>query len=182
MLLPPGRNGRMSIINIMNSFVYHKYMSRGEMLSIYIPDALTIAVYFTRLLTCLYLARAALIEFFSFLLKVLTGVTELRGRGRCESWAAEKSCKLQTMQKEVKCQLSVLTARNKQTIRGTPYSCLSLWNQSFGNIDADEVNCVTANLFHIFAFCHNQQPFHTKPVNVLLKLTDCFIQSCQYQD
>lgn len=79
----------MCIINIMNSSVYHKYMSRGEMLSVYIPDALTIAVYFTGLLKYLYLARAALIEFSSFLLKVLTGVTQLRGRGRCESWAAE---------------------------------------------------------------------------------------------
>lgn len=38
-------------------------MSRGEMLSIYILDALTIAVYFTCLLKCLYLARAALIDF-----------------------------------------------------------------------------------------------------------------------
>lgn len=71
MLLPPGRNGRMSIINIMNSSVYHKYMSRGEMLSIYVPDALTITVYFTRLLTCLYLARAALIEFFHFCWRLL---------------------------------------------------------------------------------------------------------------
>lgn len=71
MLLPPGRNGRMSIINIINSFVYHKYMSRGEMLSIYIPDALTVTVCFTRLLKCLYLVRAALIEFFSFLLRFL---------------------------------------------------------------------------------------------------------------
>lgn len=85
MLLPPGRNERMSIINIINSFVYHKYMSRGEMLPIYIPDALMIPVYSNRLLKCLYLARAVLIEFFIHLLKVLTDVIQLRGRGRCES-------------------------------------------------------------------------------------------------
>lgn len=84
----------------MNSFVCHKYMSRGEMLSIYIPDALTITVYFTHLLKYLYLARAALIEFSSFLLKVLTGVTQLRGRGRCESWAVEKSCKCKPCRKK----------------------------------------------------------------------------------
>lgn len=39
-------------------------MSRGEMLPIYIPDALMIPVYSNRLLKCLYLARAVLIEFF----------------------------------------------------------------------------------------------------------------------
>lgn len=99
---------------------------------------------------------------------------------------------MQTMQKEVKCQRSVLTARKQQTIRGTPYSCLAFWKQSFDKIDADGVNCVTANIlhentelllfshkmfFHIFPFYQNQQLFHIKLVNVLLKLTACFMQS-----
>lgn len=37
-------------------------------------------MYSTCLLKCFYLAGAALIESLSFLLKVLTGVTQLRGR------------------------------------------------------------------------------------------------------
>lgn len=173
----------------MNSFVYHKYMSRGEMLSIYIPDALTIAVYFTRLLKGLYLASAALIKFLSFLWKVLPGGTQLRGRGRCESWAAEKSCKCKPRRKKWNvswvCWQPItnqpsgehlipiyhleVKALTTLMLMGLTVS-LPIFYTKIRNYCSFTTKCFSI-------FYQNHQPFHTKLVKVLLKLTACLIQS-----